>query len=302
VSDPVTDAEIVATRPAPAVPTGMTRVEGRYVTAVAVQKPRSLPAVLRALETEATLSGESFYYGWAAGKERDRGPVRQAGPGGGPLLGQLRRRDCCPCRRRHRRLGLHRRVRGPRDRLHHLARQFRQSKSWKVHGKHDEDRKRDIRFQIGQSKAVRNVILNAIPSGLIDRALEVARDGARAKLQGFIDKVDREKGKGQGTVQAVDLVLKGLAKHGAREEAVLRKLEVAERKAIDIDRLLTLRGDLAALDAGECRCEELYPPAKTEQLAERLAATRPEEKKPEEKPAKDGKLFGEPPNIDAQKR
>jgi hypothetical protein len=300
VSDPVTDAEIVATRPAPAVPTGMTRVEGRYVTAVAVQKPRSLPAVLRALETEATLSGESFYYGWAAGKERVEGPSVKLANAAARCWGNCSV-ELLPVQETHD-AWIFTAAFVDYETGFTIERQFRMDKSFPVHGKHDEYRKRDIRFQIGQSKAVRNVILNAIPSGLIDRALEVARDGARAKLQGFIDKVDREKGKGQGTVQAVDLVLKGLAKHGAREEAVLRKLEVAERKAIDIDRLLTLRGDLAALDAGECRCEELYPPAKTEQLAERLAATRPEEKKPEEKPAKDGKLFGEPPNIDAQKR
>ena len=51
--------------PAPAAP--LQQVRGGYVTAIAVQKPRTLPTVQRRLEEEATLAGESFYYGWAAG-------------------------------------------------------------------------------------------------------------------------------------------------------------------------------------------------------------------------------------------
>jgi hypothetical protein len=266
------DAGGAAIQHLPPLPGGQvaTRVQGSYVTAVAVQKPRTLPTVQRRLEEEATLAGESFYYGWAAGGERIEGPsVKLA-------MAAVRCWGNCSVELR------------PVQETHDawvftaafvdyetgftLERQFRQAKSWKVHGRHDEARKEDIRFQIGQSKAIRNVVLNALPIGLIDRALDIAKDGARAKLEKFIAGIDAKQGKGKGLVQAVDMVLKGLAKHGVKEDTVLRKLEIADRKAIDLDRLLILRGDLAALDSGEARGEELYPATKTESIAGRLAA------------------------------
>jgi hypothetical protein len=271
----VDDAEVTAIVHPAAPPGGQAvqRVEGRFVTAVAVQKPRSLPLVQRRLEEEATLSGESFYYGWGAGKDAIEGPsvklamaaVRCWGNCSVEMLPLQETADSWVFTAAF----------VDYETGFTLQRQFRQSKTWTVHGKLDHARKEDIRFQIGQSKAVRNVVLNALPSGLVDRAMEVAKDGARKKLEGFIARIDKEKGKGAGLVQAADMVLKGLAKHGAKEEAVLRKLEVADRKALDLDRLLVLRGDLAALDNGETRADELYPASKAEQLAERLGGGRP---------------------------
>ena len=80
-----------------------------------------------------------------------------------------------------------------------LDRQFRQAKKWTVHGKFDESRKEDIRFQIGQSKAVRNVILNALPSILIDKAMTAAKAGVMAKVKAFV--------KTKGLPAAVDAIL-----------------------------------------------------------------------------------------------
>lgn len=289
----VEDAEVLAIQHAPpAAP--VQRIGGQYVTAVAVQKPRTLPQVQTRLEMEATLAGESFYYGWAAGGERIEGPsvklamaaVRCWGNCSVELLPVQETPDAW----------IFTAAFVDYETGFTLQRQFRQAKNWQVHGKLDAARKEDIRFQIGQSKAIRNVVLNALPVGLIDRALDIAKDGARKKLEGFIAKIDTQKGKGQGIVQAVDMVLKGLAKHGAKEEAVLRKLEIADRKAIDLDRLLILRGDLAAIDNGEARGDELYPPTKAEGLAGRLAGAQPkpaEGGQADEKPA-DGALFDNP--------
>lgn len=255
--------------PLPAAGEVATRVQGQFVTAVAVQKPRSLPAVQRRIEEEATLAGESFYYGWAAGGERIEGPSVKLAMAAVRCWGNCSV-ELLPVQEAHD-AWIFTAAFVDYETGFTLQRQFRQAKNWQVHGKLDAARKEDIRFQIGQSKAIRNVVLNALPIGLIDRALDVARDGARAKLQQYVEKIDKARGKGKGIVQAVDLVLKGLAKHGVKEEAVLRKLEIAERKAIDLDRLVALRGDLAALDGGEARAEELYPPTRAEGLAGRIA-------------------------------
>ena len=266
------------------------QMQGRFMGAVAVQRPRSLPTVIRRMEEEATLSGESFYYGWSAGGEKIEGPSVKLANAAARCWGN------CSVELRP--------VQETSDAWIFTAafvdyetgftieRQFRQAKKWQVYGKLDDARKEDVRFQIGQSKAIRNVILNAMPAGLIDRAMEVAKEGARAKLQKFIDVIDAKEGKGKGIVQAVDMVLKGLAKHGAKEDAVLRKLDIAERKAIDIDRLLILRGDLAALDSGEARADELYPATATEKLTEKLAG------KVEEKPEKKAKKQNHIPGVD----
>lgn len=268
----VQDAESIETRmavpTAPAAP--VQRVAGQFVTAIAVQKPRTLPSVQKRLEEEATLAGESFFYGWQAGNERIEGPsvklamaaVRCWGNCSVELLPIQETADSW----------IFTAAFVDYETGFTLQRQFRQSKSWTVYGKLDAARKEDVRFQIGQSKAVRNVVLNAIPSGLVDRAMEVAKDGARTRLTSYIEKIDKQAGKkGAGIVQATDAVLKSLAKHGAKEEAVLRKLEIADRKAIDVDRLLVLRGDLAALDNGECRCDDIFPPTKSEALADKLS-------------------------------
>jgi hypothetical protein len=253
--------------------TPVQRVQGGYVTAVAVQKPRTLPGVQKRLEEEATLAGERFYYGWGAGKERIEGPsvklalaaVRCWGNCSVELLPVQETADAW----------IFTAAFVDYETGFTLQRQFRQAKKWAVFGRHDEARKEDIRFQIGQSKAIRNVVINAIPVGLTDRAMDVAKDGARAKLEKYIDGIDKRDGKGRGIVFAVEMVLKGLAKHGATEADVLRKLEVADRKAIDVDRLLLLRGDLAALDAGEEYKDDLFPPTKSDQLAGKLGAGKP---------------------------
>ncbi len=271
----------------PAHGQSMQRVQGNYVTAIAVQKPRSLATVQRRLEEEATLSGEAFFYGWGAGNDRIEGPsVKLANAAvrcyGNCSVEMLPMQETLTS-------WVFTAAFIDYETGFTLQRQFRQSKTWKVYGKHDEARKEDIRFQIGQSKAVRNLVLNALPAGLIDAAMEVAKGGARKKLEAYIAGIDRDQGKGKGIVQAQDMVLKGLAKHGAKEADVLRKLEIADRKAIDLERLLILRGDLAALDSGEARAEELYPLTKTEELTEKLKNGKGEKTpakadKPEPKP------------------
>lgn len=62
-----------------------------------------------------------------------------------------------------------------------LRRAFRQRKGEK-HGNFDEDRALDIAFQIGQSKAQRNVIIKSMPVWLVSAAVEAARKGAEAGI------------------------------------------------------------------------------------------------------------------------
>lgn len=241
----------------------MTQTRGSYATAVAVQKPRVLAAVQRRLGEEADLAGEDFFYGWGDKNDRIEGgsidlalaAVRCWGNCAVELLPVVETATAWIFTAAFVDL----------ETGFTLSRQFRQSKSSKVFGKHDEERKMDIRFQIGQSKAIRNVVLNAVPRSLTNGAMEQAKAGVRSKLEGFINT--------NGLPAATQMVLRGLAKHGVNEERVLSKVGVANKTAITIDHLIVLRGDLAALDAGRDWPSELFPEAKAEagNLADRLA-------------------------------
>ena len=63
-----------------------------------------------------------------------------------------------------------------------LTRLYRQRKA-ESHGKFDAERQLDIAFQIGQSKAQRNVVTNALPAWLINAAMDAATKAAEAKFK-----------------------------------------------------------------------------------------------------------------------
>ena len=246
------------------------QVRGSYATAIACQIPRQLEVVRRRIEDEGRLAGEEFYYGWGAGKERIEGPsvklanalARCWGNCAIELLPVQETRDAW----------IFTAVFVDLETGFTLPRQFRQAKNWKVYGKHDDARKDDIRFQIGQSKAVRNVVLNALPASLVERALKAAKSGVKEKLTAYIEK--------NSLAAAQDLLINELIKLGVKEEHVLQRCRVAERKALDVDSLVLLRGDIYAIRDGQARPEELFPAGDakdgngtaTDKLAEKLGA------------------------------
>jgi hypothetical protein len=226
-----------------------------YATAVAVQRPRAMPHILRALKEEARLAGEDFYYGWAAGKDRVEGPsvalaLAAARCWGNCAVEPLPVQD----------LGdswVFTAAFVDLETGFTLSRQFRQSKRSTVAGKLDGERKDDIRFQVGQSKAIRNVILNSLPPSLVKAALEEAKRGVRMHIEQLVSS--------KGLPGAVDLALKALARCGVKEEAVLGKCGVADRKALTVDHLVLLKGDLTAIEGGQERPEVLFPPAEQQE-------------------------------------
>lgn len=227
----------------------MQQVKTAYTTAIAVQKPRDLQIVHKRLMAEAKLAGESFYYGWGAGKDRIEGPsvglamaaVRCFGNSAVDSLPIQELDDAW----------IMTSVFVDLETGFTLTRPFRQSKKWNVYGKMDVERKDDVRFQIGASKAARNVVLNALPKWLIDAAVNESKQGVREKIQKYVET--------NGLAAAVQLVTTGLAKHGVKEVHVLDKCQVPEIKGITIDHVVMLRGDLYALDNGQDYASALFP-------------------------------------------
>lgn len=250
------------------------RVGGGYATAVSVQRPRSIAVVKRRLDEEAMLAGERFYYGWGVGKDLIEGPSVKLAMAAARCWG-----NCAVDMQPVQDLGdswVFTSVFIDLETGYTLMRQFRMGKNYPVHGKHDPHRKDDIRFQIGQSKAARNVILNAIPQGLIDAAMDAAKSQVREKINAWIKQLDEKNGgAGKGLPVAVDIVIKALVKAGATEERILAKLEIVDRKAIDVERLVILRGNLSALDDGEATHEELFPSqSQAQALAEKIGQAK----------------------------
>lgn len=279
MSDPF---ELTVLPPAPTAPgvladeivggAAIQRVGSNYSTAIAVQKPRQLPDVQRRLLEEAQLMGDLAFYGWGAGGNRIEGPSQALAHAAARCWG-----NCA----------IEVNLQETSDAWIYtsyfidletgctIARPFRQSKKWTVHGKHDAARKEDIRFQIGASKASRNVILHALPGWLIDKAMSAAKEGVRKKLEAFISS--------KGIAAAQDLIVKELAKLGVEEAAILAKFSVADRSALDVDRLCILRGDLSALQGGEARGDELFPvEGKAAAVAEIIAGAGKEKAAPTE--------------------
>ena len=175
---------------APANGEAIQQTRTRHSAAMQVMKPRTLANVQHRLTEEAMLASERFFYGWGQGDSRIEGASIKC------ALAVARCYGNCSIEMSP--------VQETDDSwvftanfVDHetgftLARQFRQSKKHVVHGKHDEFRKQDIRFQIGQSKAIRNVVLNAVPIGLVDGAMDAAKAQVGVKLDNWIAKLERK--------------------------------------------------------------------------------------------------------------
>lgn len=212
------------------------QIQTPYQTAVSVQKPRDLQEVRSKCLIEASLAGESCFYGWGNGKDRVEGPSI--------VCAMIAARNFC---------NLAVVTRDPIETATSYIlntdvidvetgftynRPFRQSKKWTVYGKMDEVRKEDVRFQIGVSKSQRNAILRVMPGWLIDSMIEKAKEGVREKIEEYIRKNSIE--------GARKRVLDGLARFGVSLERIEDKYE-KKYNAWDIEVLVLLAGDLRAL-------------------------------------------------------
>lgn len=223
-------------------------IQTPYATAVAVQRPRDLNIVEKRCIEEAAKLGESAYYGWGTGKDRVEGPSVDCA-----LIAARNWGNCAvPMRPMQETESSYVFTASFVDLEtgYTLDRQFRQSKKWKVYGKLDEERKEDIRFQIGQSKAIRNVVLNALPQWLIDRMIDTAKQGVRSSLEQFI--------KQHGIEKAQDQMVQGFGKYSVTLDRVEYKIG-KKLRAWTVEDLIVLKGDLHAVRTETEDSSVLFP-------------------------------------------
>lgn len=254
------------------------RMQTSYATAMSVQRPRDLAVIEKAALQEAALLGADAFYAWGAGKDRVEGPSVD--------LANCLVRCWGNCA-----LEMQPVQETPTGWIftaafidletgYTLMRQFRQAKDWTVYGKFDEARKEDIRFQIGQSKALRNVVLNAMPAWLVRRAMDKAKGGVREKMTAAIDK--------HGIERVAKQAMDKLENLGVNENRVLKSMGRKSVAALTVEDLVLLHGNAAALESGSDDIDGVFPvpdETKSKRGAEGLTDRLIGGKKGEDKPA-----------------
>lgn len=220
-----------------------------FATAIAVQRPRSLAEVDKRVQEEARLLGEQAYYGWGAGKDKIEGPTIKlamvlARNWGNAAVDSLPVQETADA-------WIFSSAFIDLETGFTLTRQFRQAKTSVVAGRYDDARKDDMRFQNGQSRSARNVVVNALPVWLVDKAVATAKAGVRAGIEQYIKQHSIE--------DARKAILKALAKETVKEDRVLAKMRRQAVGGLTIDDLVVLRGDVAALQDGADSAESLFP-------------------------------------------
>lgn len=163
----------------------ITRTQTHYQTAVAVQQPRRLKSVTDRVLEEAAMIGEDFVYSFRVkNKDGSQGVIEGTSIDGAMILLRNWGNAALECELAEE---------GPTHWVFRAtvidletgfttSRLYRQRKGEK-HGRFDVDRAMDIAFQIGQSKAQRNVILRAVPAWLISRAVDTAHLAAEKEIK-----------------------------------------------------------------------------------------------------------------------
>lgn len=221
--------------------------KNRYVTAMQVIKPRNLNRVIGKCVEEASIAGEEFIYSWKQGGSIVEGLTI------GAALSIVRNFGNCMID-----VDIE-----EKDKAYiftayfcdletgfNLSRSFRQNKASpkNKYGKdiYEGDRGIDIIFQIGQSKAIRNVVLNAIPRWLASKVLEEAKNNAMATINNM------------GEVKARELIsrkIDNLKIDLSRVEGIYGKA-----KSWDKVKLVQLSSALKSIENGYEDEDVLFPP------------------------------------------
>lgn len=172
------------------MPAGMIKTQTEYQTALAVVRPRDLKDVEARVLSEAARMGTDFVYSWRVStkdKKLDEGDGKTTIEGmsiDGAMVLARNWGNCAVPIRLEQESDTHFVLRADFIDLEtgfSFPRLYRQRKNQGRGGNMDADRAEDIAFQIGQSKAQRNVIDKALPEWLIDRATMAAKSAALKK-------------------------------------------------------------------------------------------------------------------------
>lgn len=245
------------------------KVQTPYATAIAVQKPRSIARVTANVLEEAKLAGSSFFYRWKVKNKKTGREDTVEGASIDLAMCMARNYGNCAIDVDDEETLSDYKFKGVFIDLESgftCPRLFKQRKKQNI-GMDDTGRAEDIIYQIGQSKAIRNAIVRAMPNWLSEQAIDAATQAELSKIKPENIAIAR--------ARAFDF----FRQYGVSQERIEAKIgrKLDEWTAQDI---VDLKGMATALKEGRISATELFP--------------EPEQAKSEEKKGK-GKTAGDAP-------
>lgn len=228
----------------------MQRVQTSYVTAIRVQQPRSITKIVNNVLQEAALAGKSFYYRWEVWDKEKGRKVPIEGPSIDLAMCVARNYGNAATDITVEETPTHYLFKGIFIDLETgftCPRLFRQRKKQKLSDKMDAERQEDIVFQIGQSKAIRNAVVKAMPEWLFEQAIERAKAAELGKIKPDNIHIARQK------------VLDFFYPYGVTQDRIEAERGKPADKWIPQD-IVDLRGMATALKEGRVGPDELFPP------------------------------------------
>lgn len=217
------------------------RTSTPFVTAVAVQRPRQRQQVLAEVRAELEWKPEAAYYSWTTkNKDGSRGVVE--GPSIKLAMSIAREwGNCSTYAVTEADEGTHWRFAGhfvDLERGFVSTRTYRQRKPIGGMGRMDADRTEDISYQVGQSKAIRNAVVNGIPEGLIAQAIQHAKTLTGKRLTSG------------GTAKSIERTVAAFARMGITQAQLEARLGVPAAKW-EAEQFGELRGVWNAIEEGQ---------------------------------------------------
>lgn len=251
--------EIIEVEATQAQTTGQQVVSANYTTAMQIIKPRQLQAVTNRVLEEASIAGDEFYYSWRQGGSTIEGLTVGASMAIARNLGNC----AIPVE-----------VEDTKDAYifkatfidletgFNLQRTFRQRKAQNMGAKMKNDgRAEDVIFQIGQSKAIRNVVLASVPNWLSKKVLEKAKENVKGK----IEQMGKERAREMLERKAKNL------------EIPLEKIEenFGRSASWDTEQLVLISGAIRSVEDGHASIDDAFPSEKIDKLEEKIKNTEP---------------------------
>jgi hypothetical protein len=237
----IIDAEIINNN------VGAIQTKTSYTTAMQIIKPRNLAVVQDRVLQEAAIAGDEFYYSWSQG-----GSIIEGLTVGGAMAIARNMGNCAvpTTVEETKEAYIFTSTFIDLETGFNLQRNFRQNKASPKtkQGKdiYTGDRGIDIIFQIGQSKSIRNVILNAVPNWLSKKVIEKAKENISKKLENM----GEEKAKAYIVKKAEALKID------------IKTIEDSFGQKWDNIKMVQISGALRAIEDGYSSVKDAFPPIK----------------------------------------
>lgn len=234
-----------------------TRYQNQFVTAIAPTVARDPKKALKGLKDEAGLAGREFFYSWSVNAKIDGKSTKSVVEGPTIQLANAAARRWS---------NVHTTVivaeEGPDYWVFQatatdleagmtIQRLFRQRKG-AMGGKYDVERKLDIAFQIGQSKALRNVLVNLLPGWLLKQAVAVAKQAEAKAASGGGKATD------VATPQAILDVMCELAPFKVTEDHVKQRCNVDSVSKLTGEQVAMLQGIVSGMKERQTQPEQEF--------------------------------------------